>query len=157
MGSHTRKSKDTGGRSSRGGKGRKGGGGSGGGSGEEKKPTSEEVRIQIRKVLVRSSKKLQTALVDNNFEHAAGIATSAAFVKSPIKENVNLFLAGAKAFKEAKNRRWESKPSEVAGQAVSYAQKKTGYSLSLERSSFINKIISDTLAATAEKQRRKSS
>jgi hypothetical protein len=158
LGSHTRKPGGTGGRSRRGGGGGGGGGGSGGGGDEERKKTaSEEFERQVTRVINRASKKIQEALVADNFSYAAAIATSAAVAKSPVKETMNLLLASAKAFKEAKEKRWEPEPSEIAGRAISYAQQKTGYSLSLQKLNLVNKIITDTLTVTAEKQRRKSS
>lgn len=154
MGSHTRKPGGTGGRGSR----RSGrGGGGGGGDEERKKIASQEFEKQVTQVVNRASRKIQAALVDDNFSYAASIATSVAVAKSPVEETMNLLLASAKAFKEAKEKRWEPKPSDVAGRAISYAQLKTGYSLSAEKSNIVNRIIADALAVTAEKQRRKSS
>jgi hypothetical protein len=152
LGSHTRKPGGTGGRRSG-----RGGGGGGGGDDKRKKTASDEFERQVTRVVNRASRKIQAALIEDNFSYAASIATRAAVAKSPVKETMNLLLASAKAFKEAKEKRWEPKPAEIAGRAISYAQQKTGYSLSLEKLSLVNKIITDTLTATAEKQRRKSS
>ena len=159
MGSHKRKTTRTGGKGSGGGGGGDGGGngGSSGSNNGKEKQSSKEIEKQIKHIIFRSSKKIQVALAENNFSRAADIATSVAVVKSPIKDTLNLFLASAKAYKESKEQHWEPKPSEVAGRAIAYAQEKTGYSLPINKNLTINRILTNTLTTTAEKQRRKSS
>lgn len=156
MGSQTKKSGKghSGGRS----RGRGGsGGGAGGKNGDDETPPKGSDRRLDPELSRKASRKLHEALVSNNFSYAADIATSVATTSTPIKETLSLLLAGAKAFREGKEKRWEPKPSELAQHAIAYAQQKTGYDLSVEKQQLLNGILSESLSRTAEKYGRKSS
>lgn len=151
MGSQTRKSDKDRSRGKR--RGRRGGGGGGSGEGTPPKVSDRELGQLFRKASI----KLQDALASDNFSYAANIATSVATTSTPVKETMNLLLAGAKAFREGKEKRWEPKPSELAEHAIAYAQQKTGYELPTEKRQLLNQILSDSLSRTAEKYGRKPS
>lgn len=156
LGSHTRKSDRESSRGrSRGGKGGRGESG-GGKDGSDQTPPKGRDR-QLEQLFRKASGKLQEALASNNFSYAANIATSVATASTPVKETMNLLLAGAKAFREGKEKRWEPKPSELAEHAIAYAQQRTGYELTAEKRQLLNGILSDSLSRTAEKYGRKSS
>jgi hypothetical protein len=147
LGSQTRRSDRGGGRRGKGGRGELGkGAGEGGGREEEK----ERYRI-YQKATARRDNALRT----RDFSYAAQIATSVVVSRAPVQEAISLFLAGARAFSEGKEREWTPKPTELAKNGIRYAQEKTGYELTLERQQLFSNILANNLGKIAEKYRRK--
>jgi len=149
LGSQSRRS----GRGRRGGRRSGGGGGrGGGGGGGEENNTERTEREQIYRTALGRAK---AALKSENFSYAAHIATSVAVTRTPVQEAMTLFVAGARAFSEGKDKKWEPKPAELAEQGIRYAQEKIGYELGLEGQRLFSAILRDNLKKVAEKQRRK--
>lgn len=151
MGSHTRKPEGGGG-----GRGRGSSGKSADSGNEPEKSKSNQDGRKSESYFRAASKSLNSALEANDFSQAAIIATHIAIVKPPAKEAIDLLLAGAAAFREGKENRWEQKPSDLAERAIRYAQEKTGYELPIEKQRLFNNILADSLSRTAEKYGRKS-
>jgi len=75
--------------------------------------------------------------------------------RTPVQEAMTLFVAGARAFSEGKDRKWEPKPAELAEHGIRYAQEKIGYGLTIEGQRFFSAILSDNLRKAAESHRGK--
>lgn len=147
MGSQSRRSTRRRGRGGRGGGGGSGGGGGGSGGTSEGNERERVYRIALARA--------NAALKSRNFSYAARIATSVAVSRTPVQDTLSLFLAGARAFNEGKEKRWEPRPPELAADGIQYAQEKTGYELTLERRRFFISILSENLRKAAEKHGRK--
>lgn len=142
MGSQSRKSSGRGGRR---------GGGGGRGSEGEKRPVNKETERVIQKAF----KKLDDALSKKNFPYVADIVTSISISRAPSSDLTNLILAGAKAFREAKEKDWKPELRALADSGVRFAQEKTGHTLTSERRELYSDIITNNLKRTAEQKGRK--
>lgn len=135
---------------------RRGRGGTGGEGavGEDERKREEEAR-EINRIYRNARKKLAAALTEKNFSYAAEVATHVTVSRARIQDVVNLFVAGARAYREGKDQGWRPKPRELAGDGVRYAQEKTGYELTAARQQLFSNIIASNLRKVVEKQRRK--
>jgi hypothetical protein len=149
LGSQTRRSDRGGGRRGKGGRG-----GVGEGAGEERREHVEEGKERNR-IYQKATTRRDEALRTRDFSYAARIATSVVVSRAPVQDAISLFLAGAKAFSDGKEREWVPKPTELARNGIKFAQEKTGYELTLERQQFFSSILASNLRKVAEKSGRK--
>ena len=150
MGSQPRRTRDR----RRGDRGRSGTGEGGDAESEEERRQNEEAR-ERKRVYRKATQRVARALKEKNFARAAEIATFATVSQVSVQDAANLFLAGAKAFREGKVQEWKPKPTDLANNGIRYAQEKTGYELTPERRRFFSDILTTNLRKVAEKHGRK--
>ncbi|MDH5461198.1 MAG: hypothetical protein OEX09_03105 [Candidatus Bathyarchaeota archaeon] len=149
MGSQPRRSRDRRGRR------RAGSGGTGGApEGDDEKRQAEEAK-QRQRIYRKARETLVGALTTKDFSYAAKIATCVTTSRASVPDVVSLFVAGAKAYSEGKDRAWKPDPTKLANSGIRYAREKTGYELSLERQQSFNSILAANLRKVGEKSRRK--
>lgn len=147
MGSQRRKS-------NHGGRGGSGGRKGGGGSGETNEDKGQ--RKIDEKIYQNAFKKLDNALLSNNFPYAAEIAASISISKEKPSDLVNLILASAKAFSEAENKSWAPEERKFVNVGIKFAQEKTGSELSAQRRELFGNVIESNLKRVVQSKGRKS-
>lgn len=130
--------------------GRRGRTGRGGGEGGDKEEAKRRDQIYGK-----ARRKLIDALKTNDFSYAAQIAASVTVSQTSVQDVVSLFLAGAEAFREGRDREWTPRPEELATDGLRYAREKTGYELTPDTRELFNNILSTNLRKIGEKKGRK--
>jgi hypothetical protein len=122
------------------------GGSSGGNSGGSTENSDDKAQRKIDDAIYqRAFKKLDNALSSNNFSYAAEIATSISISKEKPTDLVNLLIASAKAFSEAKERSWAREERKFTDAGLRFAQEKTGSEISTQRREQFGNIIESNL------------